>query len=202
MKKVFKNGVMLVALLTTSLNFAAEVANTAALKYENRTGIISSKIDVGDKVVVKNHRGQLVMDAVATSSLYYEQLLKLSSLPDGSYTLEVIKDTQVNMIPFYVTEGEVSVVYELENTLFKPTVRVRDDFLYINQLSLKEAPLEIELYFKPDNVGAYSFQLIHSETINGTMKIGRIYELDKKEKGMYKLVLITEDRTYTEKFRF
>jgi len=201
MKKVFRNGVILVALLTASFNFAAEVANTAVLKYENNESITLSKIEAGDTVVVKNRRGWVVMDAIATSFIKYEQLLELKSLKDGSYTLEVTKDTKINIIPFDVQTGEVVLKYNEEYNLFKPTVRVEDEFLYINQLSLGEEPMEIELYFNPDNDGGYSFQLIHSETVEDTVKIGRIFELDKNEKGAYKLILSIEDRTYTTKFR-
>lgn len=201
MKKVFKTGVLLVALLTTTFNFAADVANTTEIKQEIKPLALLKKIEKGDQVIVKNRFGTSVLNWIASNTLYYEQSMNLRSLNDGQYSLEVVKDTMINITPFTITEGKVVFDLDKEYTLFKPMVRIKDNLIFVSQLSLQEKPLEIQLYFDTDDDGGWYYELLHAETVGSTKVIGKVLSLNAKLPGKYKLILSTEGRTFTEKFK-
>ena len=121
----------------------------------------------------------------------------MTSLPNGNYFFELDKGIEITTTPFTVTYNKVLFNKNDETKLYKPFVRIKNNFLYISQLSLDKNPLKIALYYNaPEND---NFELLFTETIDNTIDIGRIYKLSKKETGTYKVILKTENKTFVEK---
>ena len=194
-----RTAVTIFVLLASNIIVASEAVKTVVFN-ENNIENSSKKIYAGDQIVVKNTSGLVMLNSVATETIYFEPKTIANSFKDGFYTLEVIKPVMINIVPFQIKDGAVLLDLRKEDSFFKPITRIKDNLIYVNQLSLKESPLEIELYFDPEYDGGWAYQLIHFEKIDSTVKIGRIYELDKKQAGRYKLVLTSEGRTFVEKF--
>lgn len=124
----------------------------------------------------------------------------MTALPDGDYFFELDKDVEILTIPFKVTSNTVLFDKEKESIIYKPTVRVDDNHLFISRLSLDAQPLKISMFYR----GSYNYNssMILSEEIEDTKIIERIYELSKEKKGEYIIVFETQGRSFTEKIKF
>jgi hypothetical protein len=85
------------------------------------------------------------------------------------------------------------VIEKAENVIFKPVIRHESDKLMISKIIFDKKPLDITLYFKDE--------IIYSETIKGGPIVNRIYKLDLKAKGDYKIVIENNGRSYKETFK-
>jgi hypothetical protein len=103
-------------------------------------------------------------------------------------------------IPFVVASNEVKFKKEKEVTIYKPTLRVVDNKLFVSRLSFEAQPMKIQIYYKEVFEGSTS--LIFSENIDNTKVIGRIYELSKQKKGDYTVVFKTQGRAFRERIKF
>jgi hypothetical protein len=84
----------------------------------------------------------------------------------------------------------------------EPSVQVKDNYLIIYQDIRSEQVLNVKIYFDTDTDGTGVYDLIHSELIESSSAIKRVYQLDKNEVGRYKLVLTWEGEQFIEKFSF
>jgi hypothetical protein len=83
----------------------------------------------------------------------------------------------------------------MAKTIFKPTVRVKGNLVFVSKLALNNEPLKIEIYYEKGN----SSELVLTETIKGTKNIERVYKLTEELKsGDYKIIFNTSGREFTE----
>ena len=96
----------------------------------------------------------------------------------------------------YKANNEI-LLHSLKSTNnFEPFVRLKEDKIYLTSLSLNKSPLMVEIYYESSET-SYEYK-IFSETIKDKINIQRIYQLDKTKKGIYKVVLITEGKSFIE----
>lgn len=191
MKKTIKNSLVLVVLFTTLLgnaNSSLKISNDEA-----KTTLTLKNVKRGNELSVKDAYGIILYKEMIQNSGDYIKGFDLTFLPDGDYFFELDKGLEIKTIPFTVNSNEVDFEKEKETIVFKPFVRSTENLVYVSKLSLNKQPLEINIYF--DNNG---YNLIHSEKIENTQNIKRIYSLDKIEKGNYKIVTKTEGRTFID----
>ena len=89
----------------------------------------------------------------------------------------------------------LSPIVKKANT-YEPFVRMKEDKIYLTSLSLNKSPLKVEIYYESSET--YYEGKIFSETIEDKINIQRIYQLDKNKKGIYKIVLTTEGKSFIE----
>lgn len=203
MKNVINNakkGILMVALFATVISFAKEVSFNI-INEAGRTTLAILNVKRGNLLSIKDNNGVTLYKETIDRSGTYTKGFDLTSLPDGAYFFEVDKDVEIRTIPFTVKSSIVAFNKEKTVVSFKPVLRIKDNRLLITKLALGLEPLKIKLYYETNKYGSSSFDLIHSEEIQGTKTIERAYKLDKNAVGLYKIVFTSEDREFVEYFK-
>jgi len=191
-----KKGILMVTLMVASLSFAnAKTSFDNTVVDAERTSVTFANVKEGDLLSIKDENGIVLYKESIQHAGIYTKGFDLTSLPDGKYLFELDKDVEITVIPFKVSTNKVEFDKDLEKTIFKPTTRVEGNFVFVSKLSLSEAPLKIKVYYGSD---FNNYDLIHSETIENTKLIERVYKLDGLNNGTFKIVYQTEGRQFTE----
>jgi len=199
MKRVIKNtkkGILMVAMLAASLSFANE--GTPFFRLVNsakKTALTLDNVKEGNTLYIKDNYGVKLYEEVIHINGIFAKGFDLTALPDGAYHFELDTEVQIKVIPFTVESNMIKVNAEMAKTIFKPTVRVKGDLVFVSKLALNNEPLKIEVYYEKAN----SSELVLEETIKGTKNIERVYKLtDDLKSGDYKLVFYTSGREFTK----
>ena len=195
-KKVF----LMVALLATVMGYANEPSYFIMNNKAGGTVLTLKSVKEGNYLTIKGDNGiTLYKESIQKSGLY-QKGFDLTSLPDGDYFFELDKDLEIRTIPFTITNTVVSFKRDEEHITFKPYVRVEGSKLYVSKLALNLESLEVNIYYNGKNADSDFTTLISSEDLKGSQTLERVYKLDKKQKGHYKVVLSGEGHTYTKNF--
>ena len=191
MKNLIKNSMLIVAFFTTvvmsavndesGFNLRVIDAKMVSLTLENSDG--SSKVSVVDSY------GE-VLYKESFKGTYFSKSYDLMTLPTGDYYFEVEGQTKIKLMPFTVTEKEVTFNNEVETIYFKPIVREEGDKIHVTKIALDNESLTIALY---NNVN----DILYTEKLEGDMHLGRTLNISKLEKGNYRLVLEAADKTFS-----
>lgn len=192
-KKVF----LMVALLATVMGYANDRSFYITKGDANKTVLTLDDVKEGNLFTIKDENGVVLYKEAIQQSGVYKKGFDLTSLPDGSYFFELNKDMEITTIPFIVKASEVLFEKENAQTVFKPLTVLKNNRLFVSQLSLDKEPLEIKIY---QDGGAYSspFQLIYEETISDTKTIERVFKLVNFSRGQYRIVYKTKGKTFVE----
>jgi hypothetical protein len=199
MKKAMTFVVMAVAVLSTSVNYAS----INGLNVQEHFSIQDGKItNVNPKLVIRNKKGIAIFEGTVFNSSSMEELVSDMDLSNGSYTYEVIGDTNLEITSFVVEETTILFDAKGAKTIFMPTLRVKDDLVLVSQLSLLKEPLKIKMYYSAEEDNSKIFDLIYTEKIGEEMILERAYSLDKSKTGDYKIKFISNGKVFTETFSF
>lgn len=198
MKKMIRTGALVAALFSTTIQYATEVVSTQPLK-ENVTAV---QAQVGDRILVKNANGRVILEASAGQLQDVESVFDLSNLKDGTYYYEIESATQITVVPVALNQGNAQFDYASGKAIYKPMVQTRENLLYVSQLSFDQAPLDIELYYDANNDGTNSYSLVHKDQVTDAQQLAKVFALDQKETGNYKVVLVSDGRRFVQDFRF
>ena len=200
MKNVIKNskkGILMVTMFATLLSFAKDASFYTIKDDAKRTALTLKNVKEGDLLSIKDDNGVTLYKESIQISGVYTKGFDLTSLPDGSYLFELEKDLEISTIPFTVKASEVVFNKEKETHFYKPFARVKDDIVFVSQLALTEAPLEIKIYFS-DNSFTSDYELMYTENVTNTKIIHRTFKLSGLTKGSYKLVCSSQGREFVE----
>jgi hypothetical protein len=190
-----------VKLINKSLIMAAMCATLLSNANEGSSFIPKKEIitinDVkeGQSLIIKDLNGFILYKELIKKSGNYSKAFDLTDLPDGNYFFEMEMDMEIQTIPFNVVSNKVIFEKEKKTVIFKPYVRLKNNYVFINKLALNGEPLNVNIYY--DGINGSS-ELIYSETIKGVKNIGKAYKLMKYAKGNYKVELNSDGRTYYE----
>ncbi len=197
MKNVMKLVVMTVAVLSTAVNYAS----ISDLNAQNQFSIQEGKIITENpKLVIRNIKGVAIFEGTVFNSSSMAELVSDMELDNGSYTYEVVGDTNVEITSFVVDQTTILFDTKGAKTIFMPTLRVKDDLVLVSQLSLLKEPLKIKMYYSAEEDDLKIFDLIHTEKIGEEMILERAYSLDKSKTGDYKIKFISNGKVFTETF--
>lgn len=182
----------------------ASILSYANSDYSLNTGKGSSvltlkEVKKGQQLLIKDANLSILYRESITHNGTYTKGFDLTSLPDGTYYFELDKDLEIVTIPFTITSNEVQFEKEKETVIYKPTVRVVDNKLFVSRLSLEKESLKVKIYYEKAFEG--NSILVFSENIEGTKIASRIYELSKKKKGDYTIVFTTQGREFTKRIK-
>ncbi|MDX6745697.1 DUF3244 domain-containing protein [Polaribacter sp. PL03] len=182
--------VVIVMMLVTSINYANK--NTAVKIVDGKKVRIEfESVKKGHTLSVKDKNGTVIYSQEIENSGTYSKVLDLSKLEKGNYTTELEKDFEIVIKPFTVLDGQVS--FDEEKTIFKPVIRTEDNLVLISKLAFDKQPLKIAIY--------YNDEVIFSETVKDEKNLlKRVYKLSKEEKGDYKVIINSNNRSYIKDF--
>ncbi|KAB1066868.1 hypothetical protein F6U93_13525 [Tamlana haliotis] len=197
MKNVLKNskkGFLMVIMMTTLLSFANEVSSFNIKNETTRTALGLDYVKPGNLLSIKDSNGVILHKEVIQATGIFSTGFDLTMLPDGTYSFEVDKGLEISMIPFSVKSGLVLFEKEKEAIIHKPHTRVEGNVVYVNKLALEEQMLKIYIY----STAFDEETLLHSETIENTTNIQKVYRLKGLEDGSHKIVFHTDGREYVK----
>lgn len=190
MKTIIRKSVLVALMLGTFSSYA----NGTTLTEKNGTEKSVELINVrkGQRWSIKNSDGKVLHQEEIKNTGSYTQEYDFTSLKNGYYTVEVNKDFQIEVIPFTIISGKATFYKKEEKVIFKPVLRTQEHTVMITKLDFDAAPLKVAIYYEGD--------VIFKDTLEGGDIISRVYRLKKDIKGLYKVVMKANDRTYINEF--
>lgn len=195
MKNLIKRSLVFVVLFTALLGRANDISSLRNIKDEKTTMLTLLDVKQGNQLSIKDAFGLVLYKESIKDSGEFVKGFDLTSLPDGEYYFELDRDLEIRVIPFKVSMAKVDFNKEMETIIYKPYVSKKENNILLSKLSLDKQPLEVKIYYDYDSG---SYELIHSETLENTINIQRVYRLLKREKGNYKVVINSEGRSFVE----
>ncbi|MGH1387293.1 hypothetical protein [Kordia sp.] len=198
MKKRMNHIVCMIMMIVSMLSYANP---TYSLDTHKESTILTfNNVKKGHQLVIKDTNLLILYKEAIQKNGRYSKGFDLTALPDGTYYFELEKDVEIVVIPFTVVANKVTFDKEKETIVYKPTVRLEENHLFVSRLSLDTQPLSIKIYYR-DSLGKGT-DLIFSEKIKNTKIVERIYELSKEKKGKYTIVFTSKGREFEEHIKF
>ena len=193
MKQIIKNSLVLVVLFATMISYANEIVTN---ENDDATNVTLNNVTEGSVLSIKDVDGLILYKETIQVSGDYSKKFDLTSLPDGNYIFELDKNFEIKSIPFNVKRNIVDLNIENKSVVFKPAMVFENGMLRIQKTILNsEKELSIKIYFENGD-------LVHSENFNNEKLINKTYDFSKSLKGKYKVLLSTEDRTFSKEINF
>ena len=191
MKTIIKKYLIVLTVLIATLNYAGN-KNMSITNIDGKTVKVEFKsVKKGQKLSIKDANGVVMYHQDITVSGTYSRIFNLSKLENGKYTTELDKDYEIAIKNFSILNGIVSL--QNEKTIFKPVVRIKNNLVLVSKISFDNAAVKVDIY--------YNDTAIFTETVaDKNAIVNRVYELSKKEKGAYKVVITSENRYYIKNF--
>ena len=185
--------IILVALMFgTLITNANEKDNTNYKEAKKTVKVEFNNVKKGQTLTIKNSNGLTVYNNEIQNSGDYSKTFDFSALENGIYSAELNKDFEIVIKQFYVENGLVTFLNNKDEKIFKPIIRTEGELLLISKINFNNEPLKVTLY--------YNDEAVLSETISGDKLLQRVYKLSEKEVGAYKVVVSSDERTYTKEF--
>ncbi|MBF8148924.1 hypothetical protein ITJ86_03390 [Winogradskyella sp. F6397] len=184
MKKIFKSILVLTVLLGTCTSFANTIEEVPPS---------ATMVSIGDFISVSDVYGEVVYSGRINHNGFMESLYDFSQLENGTYTVEVNKDFEIEVNSVKVQNHIVTFLDTTKQKIFKPVFRSNASQVIISKLAIDTKEMVVELYFKNE--------LIHTETVKGNEILTRVYQLDETQKGNYTAIIRANDRVFVENFK-
>ncbi|QXP63354.1 hypothetical protein [Polaribacter sp. HaHaR_3_91] len=186
--------IILVALMFgTLITNANEKDNTNYKEAKKTVKVEFNNVKKGQTLTIKNSNGLTVYNNEIQNSGDYSKTFDFSALENGIYSAELNKDFEIVIKQFYVENGLVTFLNNKDEKIFKPIIRTEGELLLISKINFNNEPLKVTLY--------YNDEAVLSESISGDKLLKRVYKLSEKEVGAYKVVINSDQRTYTKEFK-
>ena len=193
MKNLFKRSLLAIALFTLlGSNAMSNNLNDNRITVNGKIVDLTLKYTDGDlKINIKDSFGVVLYNNSYTG-VEFTKTFDLTSLPNGNYYFEIEGQTKIKMLPFTVILNNIDFQKEEESIFFKPTVRFKENIVYISKLALKNEEMKIKIYDDNSN-------LIYTEDLMGKLYLDRKLDFSMLKSGSYELVLKSEGKIFKEK---
>lgn len=186
-----KNLLTVAFMLTLLTGYANDLKTkrTAA----NVTTVTFKNVKKGHLLTIKDNASAILYSEQVQLAGNYIQHFNLTTLLNGSYTIELDKDSEILIKYFSVKNGVITYDASSESSFFKPTTNLKNDLLYVSQLaSSSDATLDVQIY--------YNNTLIHEDQLTTGGILNRIYKLDTTKKGEYIVLMKSNDREFYKSY--
>lgn len=192
MKKLTRKGLIIIAVLVSSLGYAHDLREPVKEKEPKVANLNLDMVKQGSMLFIKDLQGLVLYKEAIVSSGSYSKGFDLTSLPNGDYFFELDTEMEIVVIPFEVKASEVQFKKEDKATIFKPLVRVKDDMVLVSRTSFDGAPLNCKIYY------AENSDLVLSEKFENEQVVKRVYDFSEARKGEYIFVFHSNGRKYVK----
>lgn len=190
MKTIKRTALATILMFATMVNFA-NTTKDSDLNTKKVT-ITFNNANVGHKLTIKDSEGVTLHTENVEKVGDFMKVFDLSALENGNYSLEFEKDFIVEVKSIKVTENNVIFDNTATKVIYKPVLRTDNYKVMISKIAFDKKPLKISLYHEGN--------VIFTETLSGDKILNRVYSLDDKVKGEYRIVLHNNGRSYTNTF--
>ena len=190
---IIKKTILVVGLVFGSFsNYATNIESNNLVNANNVT-VIFNHVKKGQKLTIKDIDGVVLYSENVALNGKFIKRFDFSLLNNGNYSLELEKDFQIVVKSLKIEEGKVFISDDAKKVILKPVIRTEDNLLMVTKIAFDKQPIQIELF--------YNNEIILSETIEGDSILNRVYKLDHKLKGDYKIIVKNNGRNYSNDFK-
>src|SRR5690606_9492217 len=130
-------GSLMIAKRVTSLSFTTEGnAFFRLVIYAKETALTLDNVKEGNTLYIKDSYGVKLYEEVIHVNGIFAKGYDLAALPNGDYHFELDTEVQIKVIPFTVESNKIEVNSGMAKTIFKPTVRVKGNLVFVSKLAL------------------------------------------------------------------
>ncbi len=132
---------------------------------------------------IRNERGITLHREVITEQAHMKRY-NFSSLPTGTYVVEVRTENGVSEEMFNITSGQKSQVY------FKPAIQVEPDMVKVAFMNKIDTAISLKLY-------ADNGEVLYEETVPSQDIYSKGLNVSRLEPGSYSVSLVGENYVYS-----
>ncbi len=189
MKKLIKKGLVIVVMFTSILSFSNEPKLNKDGKVVVATKVSYDNVKEGSFLQIKDNYGQILYNEFIEKAGIHTKNFDLTNLPDALYYFELDNQIEIIITPFTVKDNIAVLIKDEEYKIDKPEIIVKDEHVYILNMSPAKFPWKINVYYEGDD-------LAYSEKLKDNKLLSRLYDFSNSKKGNYMIVLKSEGRTY------
>lgn len=192
MKNIIKTTILSTALFASASLFAGD-AKVVAL---NKKAVNVTVNNISETLSIRlfDNYGKNIYANHFKNDLNYASTYDLSSLPSGVYYLEVEDGSTYQKFEVTVSPIKVEVTKLAEEKVFEPSVRIKENLLFVNMFSLNRERSALV------NVADKENTIVLSERLIGTNNFGKIYDLSSLPKGEYELTVTSGGKEVVKSF--
>ncbi|WP_298956038.1 DUF3244 domain-containing protein [uncultured Nonlabens sp.] len=183
-----KNLLFIALMLTTLTGYATDI--TSIVPPKNVTVVQFNNVKKGHQLTIKDIEDVTLYNETIKSTGNYTKQFDLTTLENGSYTIELNKDSEVLTRSFNVKNGIVNLSTEM--TFYKPVATRRYNQLFVSQLSSNEDVLDVLIY--------YNNKLVHQEVLSNSSYLKRVFQLSPDKKGEYFIIMKSAGKSFYKTF--
>ncbi|MGB5242279.1 MAG: hypothetical protein WBN28_05675 [Lutimonas sp.] len=195
MKTMIKNSFVLALILSVTMMTAKDIENPTKELIEKIAPVKFSNLKKGTIISIIDQDGSRIYKEEVKMAGDYAKTYNLTSLPIGNYKFEVEDKSTLKVIPFEVTQSDVTVISDLEYIILKPIIIVKNDLVTVSKLSFSKDDFKITIH---NEFG----DLIYSESISNEISITKRFNFSKAAPGSYFFRMETEGKVFTETLNF
>lgn len=190
---IIKKTILVAGLMLGTFSNYANNSESEILANANNVKVIFNEVKKGQKLTVKDINGVVLYAEDVTKNGKLIKTFDFSLLNNGDYSLELEKDFQIEVKSIKIENHKVVISDDNKQVILKPVIRTENNLLMVTKVAFDKKPIQVELY--------YNSEIILSETIEGDSILNRVYKLDQKEKGDYKVIVKNNGRSYSNQFK-
>ncbi len=188
-----KKTILVAGLMLGTFSNYANNSESEILANANNVKVIFNEVKKGQKLTIKDINGVVLYAEDVTKNGKLIKTFDFSLLNNGDYSLELEKDFQIEVKSIKIENHKVIISDDNKQVILKPVIRTENNLLMVTKVAFDKKPIQVELY--------YNNEIILSETIEGDSILNRVYKLDQKEKGDYKVIVKNNGRSYSNQFK-
>ena len=188
-----KKTILVAGLMLGTFSNYANNSESEILANANNVKVIFNEVKKGQKLTVKDINGVVLYAEKVAQNGKLIKTFDFSLLNNGDYFLELEKDFQIEVKSIKIENHKVVISDDNKQVILKPVIRTENNLLMVTKVAFDKKPIQVELY--------YNSEIILSETIEGDSILNRVYKLDQKEKGDYKVIVKNNGRSYSNQFK-
>lgn len=189
MKKLLKNSLVLVVILTTMVSYSNELLFVTDIKTNEITELTFNNAKEGSTLQLKDSKGSILYSEIINNSGSYTKNFDLTNLPDADYYFEIDNQTSFLIIPISMEENIAEVLTDEKYIISKPAVTVKDNYVYISKEFTENQSMAIDVYYEGND-------LAYSENFRKTDSVNRVYDFSTSKKGKYLILVKAEGRVF------
>ena len=147
----------------------------------------------GHLLTIKDKNGVQLHSETVTKIGDLNKTFDLSSLIDGTYTIELNKDFKIIVKTINVKNDRVFFNNNDNKVIAKPIISNNENILKISKINSNKEPLKAVVY--------YNSEIIYTETIENNTVLNRVYKLNKDITGEYTAIVYSNNRSYSKNFK-
>lgn len=101
---------------------------------------------------------------------------------------------------YYNVTNPIDTFNAAPSNASRPVIRVKNNLLLVSQMTFEAQEVNIKLYFNSNTEVGTPNELIYSEEVVNASVLERIYSLNNRAHGEYKVVLTTPQGQFSELF--